>query len=379
MKASLDMRPIVVVAALTWPVLVGAEPVAPAPEPVATVGGFDLHAGGYLQPQLRLRQDDPVAAFDEDGFRLRRARLTADAVRTLGRVQVTAELEVELTPDTRLLDGSVAVAGCLLDGGGWRLEAGQFRVPVSRQSMMSDSRLALVDKAELASLAPDRQIGVMGTVILPHVPAVRLSTGVWNGEGINQGGNVDQRFLYAGRLEVRALGRAEPLAGSALGGRYLWAGLSGASQRQDSGGAVERQVTVGGELAFGLAGASGTVEYLQVKHTFTGSTQPAYRANGVTAELAYLIPGVPGPGRYEVAARFEEIDRNDTVPIVRIGDPNQSLRYYTGGLSWYVDGHDLKLQATGSHIVEVEDRDAQGRDARYANDTLLVQVTARIR
>ena len=40
-------------------------------------------------------------------------------------------------------------------------------------------------------------------------------------------------------------------------------------------------------------------------------------------------------------ARFEEIDRNDTLPIVGLGDPNQSLRYYTGVLSWYQHGHDL--------------------------------------
>ena len=95
-------------------------------EPAATAAGFALHGGGYLQPQLRLRANDPVAPFDEDGFRVRRARVLGRAERTIGRVDVTVNLESELTPDFRLLDASVAAASCLPGGGGWRVEAGQF-------------------------------------------------------------------------------------------------------------------------------------------------------------------------------------------------------------------------------------------------------------
>ena len=63
---------------------------------------------------------------------------------------------------------------------------------------------------------------------------------------------------------------------------------------------------------------------------------------------------------------------------MRRGDPNQSLRYFTGAISWYQHDHALKLQVSASHIVEIEDRDAGGNDASYANDTLLVQATFRI-
>ena len=342
-----------------------------------TVGGFTLRGGGYLQPQFRARQDDAVAPFDEDGFRLRRARLIGAATRTLHRVTVDVAVEAELTPELRLLDAAVAVSGCLVDGGGWRVDVGQFKAPVSRQTLLSDSRLGFVEKAELASLAPDRQIGAMATVIPPNAPWVRLSGGLWNGEGPNQGGNVDQRYLWAGRFELRAIGRGATLADSALGEPTVWLGASTARQQRAIGAGLETQLTLGVDVAASGHGASASVEYLQVTHDFDAIDRLDFRANGVVAQLGYLLP-LDVPGRLELAARFEEIDRNDAVPIVRRGDPDQSLRYYTVGASWYLDGHDLKLQATGSHIVEVEDRDATRGDARYANDTLLVQATVRI-
>ena len=365
------MRLILAAAALSSVAVAHAEPAAPAP-------GFTLHGGGYLQPQLRLRANDPVAPFDEDGFRVRRARVVGGAERTLAGVALTASVEGELTPDFRLLDASVAAAACLPGGGTWRVDVGQFKVPVSRQAMLSDSRLGFVDKPELASLAPERQLGAMGTVGVPFVPMARLAAGLWNGEGVNQGGNVDENFLFAGRVELRPLGQGARLAESALGGRLLWAGASAARERRDSGDTIETVTTVGGDVAFAIAGVSGAFEYLQVDHAFSGDARPAYRANGIVGQLAYLLPAFGAAGRLEIAARFEEIDRNDTVPIIRPGDPDQSLRYYTGGLSWYLDGHDLKLQLTGSHIVEIEDRDRTGADAAYHNDTLLVQVTTRI-
>lgn len=350
----------------------------PAPTP-AEAGRWQVTAGGYLQPQLRLRQNDPVAPFDENGFRVRRARLLGKAVRTLGRVEVTAAVEGELTPDFRLLDASVAAASCLRGDGGWRLEAGQFKVPISRQALLSDSRLGFVDKPELASLAPERQLGAMGTVIVPYLPALRLAGGLWNGEGVNQGGNVDERFLWAGRAEARVIGRDVALAEAALDGAFAWVGASGGRERRDSGDTVETRTTAGVDAAFAWRGLAGAVEYLQVRHAFSTDAQPGYRANGVVAQLGYLLPRIAAvPGRFELAARWEEIDRNDTVPIIRRGDPDQSLRYYTGGAAWYVDGHDLKLQISGSHIVEIEDRDRTGADASYANDTLLVQLTTRI-
>lgn len=351
---------------------------APAEDAPEEPGALHWKAGGYLQPQLRLRQDDPVAPADENGFRVRRARVTAEASRHYGCLTFSAALEAELTPDFSLLDASVGAGAPTVGDGAWRIEAGQLKAPVSRQALLSDSRLGFVDKAELASLAPERQIGALATVDVPYAPGLRVQGGLFNGEGRNLGGNVDQRFLYAARVELAPIGRAVKLAESDLGGDYLVVGGSAAIQRRDSGDGLDRELTLGADLAFGYRGASGTVEYLQVSHTPIDQARPAFRANGIVVQLAYLVPIAALQRRLEVGARWEEIDRNDKIPIVRVGDPNQSLRYFTGALNWYQHAHALKLQLAASHIVEVEDRDVMGKPAAYANDTLLLQATFRI-
>ncbi len=349
---------------------------APAPEP----GAPTFRLGGYVQPQARLRQDDAVAQFDEDGFRFRRARLTLAAHRAFGQVEYEVEVESELTPDFQLLDAYLAASACLAGDGRWRVAMGQLKAPVSRQTLLSDSRLSFVAKAELQGLAPDRQLGALGGLTVPYLPQVTLQAGVFNGEGRNQVQNVDQRFLYAGRLEVRPFGRGVPLTESAHDGDYLAVAMSAARNRTGTGVSVETALTLGGDVAFAWRGVSGSLEYLQVDHTFSmGSVLPAYRGNGFVAQAAYLLP-LPGfaADRLEVGARFEEIDRNDTIPIVGKGDANQSLRYYTAALTWYQARHDLKLQLQLSHIVEVEDLDQNLRDATYANDTVLLQAQYRM-
>lgn len=337
-------------------------------------GATEVSVGGYLQPQARVRQDDATASADEDGFRFRRARLTLEGERRFGDVEVRGELESELTPEFQLLDAFIGVRGELPRDGGWEVDVGQLKAPVSRQTLLSDARLSFVEKAELAALAPDRQLGAIGRVTIPNAPLVTISGGVFNGEGRNQVQNVDQRFLWAGRVEVAPLGREVRLTESGHDGRYVRVGASAARNQGGTGTSVETSVYLGVDAAFAFEGASGSVEYLQVRHTFSGgSVLPRYLANGFAAQLAYLYGD-----HLEVGARFEEIDRNDTLPIVGIGDANQSLRYFTGVLSWYQAGHDLKVQLQASHIVEIEDLDQNRMDATYANDTILLQAQYRL-
>ncbi len=366
------------------PGVVGADPAADAPKGAPASGlapdEHTLTVGGYVQPQMRLRQDDVAVGFDEDGFRVRRARVQLGDRLRFGRLTVEARLEAEVATAVELEDGYVRVGGCLLGGGGWHLDLGQFKAPISRQALLSDARLGFVEKPELAGLAPDRQLGLGGTLVVPYAPWVALSAGGFNGEGRNQGGNVDQRFLWAGRIEVRPLGREVELAESHLGGDYLVLGASAGHNRVAAGASVETTRTFGGDLAFGWRGLSGAVEYLEVRHTRpAGAAVPDFKANGVVAQLAYLVP-LPGAlaRRLEVGVRVDEIDRNDAVAIERPGDPEQSLRSYHLAATWYQRGHDLKLQLDAAHIVEVEDITRNRTDARYRNDTVLVQATYRL-
>ena len=375
----------IVIASLVavWPILAHADDPAsgsasdPGSDPDRPRHEFTV--GGYVQPQLRLRQDDPRVGFDEDGSRVRRARVELGDRVGFGRLLVTAKLELEVATAVELQDGYVSTGMALPGDGAWRIDLGQFKAPVSRQALLSDSRLGFVEKPDLAGLAPDRQLGLAATLAVPHAPWLVMTGGMFNGEGKNQGGNVDQRYLWAGRVELRPLGRTVGLGESCLGGDYVVAGVSAAQNRIATGADVERTRTVGGDVAFGWHGISGAVEYLEVRHHRRLGGYPDYKANGVVAQAAYLLPL---PGRWarhlELGLRVDEIDRNDAVAIERPGDPDQSLRSYHVAATWYQRGHDLKLQVDAAHIVEVEDITRNHTDARYRNDTVLVQATYRL-
>ncbi len=355
---------------LLVPAGAGADP-SPAPSAVSFAG--------FLQPQLRLRQDAPTVPFDEDGFRLRHARLAVAAQRSVDRLDAGVTIEVGLAPEVELLDAYASAGSCLVGGGRWQIDAGQLKAPVSRQALLSDADLSFVDKAALAELAPGWQLGALGRLTVPHLPMVALAAGVFDGEGRNRFQNLDQRYLYAGRVEVRPLGRDVAVAESAHGGDFVVVGVSVARNRTAGAAGVETAVTMGADLGFAMRGVSGAIEYLQVDHDFSMAGARAFRANGFAAQVAMLVPVTGAARRLELGARFEEIDRNDTMPILAAGDPDQSLRSYTAVATWYQVAHELKLQLQASHVVEIEFLTAELGDARYANDTVLVQAQYRSR
>jgi hypothetical protein len=347
--------------------------------------------GGYLQPQYRLRQDSP-AQFDQDGFKFARARLLASGQTRAGNLELSATIEAEMQPTFAMLDAYGTVSRTFVPSGPDKalpgklsLDAGQMRVPISRQNMLSDSRLSFVDKAQVATIAPDRDLGVRLTAAAPKVP-IKVIVGMFNGDGKNQVENINEAYLFAARLEISPFGRDAQLAESAFAGKLLTLGLSYGHNNLTSMASGHELVSYyGADLAGAWKGLSGAFEYLLVTHTFEASDPSmqaaAYHANGWVAQLAYLLPTKLPPlrqARIEVAARVEEIDRNDTIPISMLGDPNQSVRELTGVVSYYLRMHSLKAQLAASHFTEIEDRTAVGGNASYKNDQLLLQVTYRL-
>ena len=371
------MKPTVLVTLLAL-----AAPAAAQPAP-ATDDKVAVTVGGYVQPAATYRQDDDTVVPDEDGFRVRRARLVAAASRAIERTTFTAFVEAELTPDFQLLDAYVTAAADFKDliRSTLTLDAGQVKAPISRQELLSDSALAFPDKAELASLAPGRQIGVRLAIetAISTLISTKLSAGMFNGEGRNLLSNVDEKYLFAGRLEVTAGARRKLAESDFDGGAYVTAALSVGRNDRVLGGGDEEVTLVGFDVAGAWNGVSGAFEYLQAQHDFDNVMQTPYRANGFATHLAYLLPfELAARGRLEVAARIEEIDRNDEVAITAPGEAEQSLRYYTGAVSYYQRGHSLKAQLSYSHIDEVEDRTQAGSVATYKNDTVLFQITYRM-
>jgi len=355
-------------------------PVAATTEETAApeeAGPLPVQLGGYVQPQVRLRQNSDADS-DEDGFRFRRARLTLKGHRATRGVDLGVELESELTPEFQLLDAFVTAKAALPADGSWRLDLGQVKAPFSRQALLSDAVLQFVEKAEIASLAPDRQIGARVGVAIPALPMVELWGGIFNGEGRNRIQNVDEHFLYVGRVEIKPIGRGARLAESAFED-YVTIAANVMKNTLDLGDASDRVLGVGGDVAAGWRGISAAFEYQWFRHRFPAMVQPDYQANGWAAQAGYLVPlGGFLDRKLELAARVEEIDRNDAVPVDNPGDPNQSLRIMTGALSYYHARHDLKVQAAFSHVIEVESESRTGGDITAPNDVFLLQASFRV-
>ncbi len=365
------------------PVTPDSRPVTAASETVAPPSdNWTLSPGGFIQPGFRLREQTAGAPDETDGFRLFRARLTATGAGHVGPLEVSAYVEAELQPSFSLFDAYVTFARALPHNLLVSVDAGQMRVPISRQQLISDTRRSFVESAQITSIAPDRDIGAKLTVAMPHA---RLIVGSFNGEGRDQGQNINNSFFTAGRVEVTPIGEQAPYAESGFAGTFLSFAVSLGYDKLTPGAYHEDQTFFGYDVSGAWHGLSGEFEYLQVAHHFADPSggvalQSDYRANGFVAQVAYLLPIVIGPrhGRFEIGARIEEIDRNDVTPIIQIGDPNQSERIYTAVVSYYLKQHLAKLQLAAYHFQEIEDRTATGQNASYPNDELLLQLTYRV-
>ncbi len=359
---------------------------------MANYAPSSVSVGGFLQGQFRMRQNSPAQG-DQDGFRFARARLIVVGQTHAGNLDLSATIEAELQPQFSMLDAFGTVSRTFGRSerdpkalpGKITLDVGQMRTPISRQQMLSDSRIAFVDKAQIATLAPDRDLGGRLTLAPPKLPA-RLLVGVFNGEGRNQVENINESYLYAARLELAPFGRDAALAEGAFGGKVLTVGLSyGHNKLSSQANGDEKRTYLGADLFGSYRGLSASFEYLVVKYTFDGGDpamlQPDYKANGWAAELNYLLPLKLPPykqARFELGARVEEIDRNDMIPIGQPGDPSQSVREITGVATYYLRMHNLKAQLAFNHFIEVEDQTVAGADATYKNDQVILQVTYRM-
>jgi hypothetical protein len=342
---------------------------------------WTFRPGGFIQEQFRTKENS-VVQNDQDGFRLARARLTASGAGQIGGFQLSSYFEMELQPQFSLYDAYASISKPLPNNGVLTLDVGQMRVPISRQQLISDTRRAFVEAAEIQSIAPDRDLGMKLWYVPSQLHMVRLIGGVFNGEGRNQIQNINERYLWAGRIEVTPIGDVQPYAESAFAGNWLSFAFNAGHNVLTPGVYEEKQITWGYDVSGCWHGLSGSFEYLQVNHYYEGDPTKFpgkdYHANGFDAQLNYMLPlKLYRDTRLEIGARVEEIDRDDTDPIEMAGDPNQSLRIYTAVISYYLRQHQMKIQIAGYHVTEIENRTATGADATYPDDQILVQVTYR--
>jgi hypothetical protein len=343
----------------------------------------DIYLGGMAQPQLKYEAQDPTVTETNprnSGFALHRARLVAAGSLRGWSVLWEARVEAEMVPAFQLLDAWLAGTYELPAGGFLRVTAGQHFAPFSRQTILPAHTLQMVDFAQLVQLTPGRQLGLSGIFGIPHAPWLQLSAGIFNGKGINIVENLDQNFMYVGRVAYRPIGARAPLQESALGPDAVWVAADVSYTKKRQGDFNEFDLLVGADAFVSIKGFSAYVEYLWGHVTYSpGAPKQAYHEQGFNAQAGYLLP-IPGRlyRRFEVAFRFEAVAPNQTVPITGPGDPTQARASYVAGIGYYHRQHNLKVQLNYSHNQELDDVDVAGRKASYDNDSVILQLTYRL-
>ena len=302
-----------------------------------------------------------------------------------------------------------------------QVQIGQFRVPFSRQELVSSSRYQFADRSLWSGAAnssgvrfiPSFDLGVMAWGWTGPRDLFEYYVGVFNGKGSNTPFNLDGFFLWAGRLAINPLGRPSSLQEGAVNLRpapTLAIALNASTQIRQIG-SISRPgsmmpepnrigvTSLGADLFFAAHGFSAYAEVYardtaETDTTVTQSTQ----AFGWLAQLGFFIPHPALRNHLELIARVQEFDPStcitrSTAPLSAGGPPDCATRLPASatrevyrdfmktlsmsfGVNWYQLGHGFKLHA--SYTINNEYRDLAGGVADSGivlNDVFTLQLT----
>lgn len=407
---------------LALAILAGALAVS-APKSAAAITLFeDPESGtyfrftGYTQPYFRWVETGCVAsARDREcsdvstpmGFGLQRTRLHFEGA---SNDLASYHIELRTIPNVELLEASVRFQL----GDYFALRVGRYRVPYSRQELVSESRLQLIDRGSLIRFTPGRQLGsslafqiAPGLAFLPNA-VLRIEGGVFNGESDKERApinNIDDEFLYSARVELHPFGRPEtamegdlrPVSERStpmltLGGHWTY-------ETRGEDNENYREGRIGGDLTLAWYGAFLYGEYFRRDRDYRNDTVDIdQHAWGYNLQAGFMIPAPYLEERLELAGRVEEIHpqtardsarSSGLVPLVpgtgpQRPDGRQATRSYVAGINWYFRGHDLKLQANYTWRQELEDwalsipdEDGLRQPRGVDNDSFFLQLTYR--
>lgn len=306
---------------------------------------YKLTITGYAQGLAFLQFVEGAA--NTDTFRVRRARL-----KFAGNVynkNIGYEMEYEFARSEML--SAFLQYSC--DKTGMWARIGQTHVPFDFEALTSTSSLQFVDRSlayAFFGIPDQREPGLnLGGALMDKM--IEFNLGVFNGEGINAV-NANNEFRYAGRLVVNAMGHhgydysdvkdsEEPAVALGFGAMYNdTPGIAAAA------GTADKQVTsFSGDLGAKYRGMSahGSI-YFQSSDLPTGASTDD---TGWMAQVGYFLM----PKEFEVAARVAQV----------MPDAGGDQAEYTGGLNYFLDGHNVKVQADYS-MLTVDDGVAVGND-----------------
>jgi len=257
------------------------------------------------------------------------------------------------------------------------VRVGQMKVPFSRQRVVSSSALQMVDRSIVVSeLNLDRDVGIqVFSKDLLGVGKLGYAVGLFGGEGRNRLGRT-AGLLYTARLEAWPLGAFDDFAEAdvqRLDAVRLAFGVS-AGYNQNTN---RPRSTIGtpyptGDVDYRHAAADLTFKWRgwsltsEVMHRQAAGPDPRHTPDGLTPVArsgwgAYLQGGKMVATRWEVTGRVSHLvpGRDTDATFTR-------AREMGAGVSYYLHGHDLKIQGDYVRVREP----ANGRTTQQARAQL---------
>ena len=283
-----------------------------------------LAIGGYIQVQGEAG-DAPDSRFpEEDRLLVRRARLTvkgsfAENIDFVfqsefgnGNLGTTANYRAQLT-DLYLRWTRHDFA---------HVTVGQFKTPFGYEQLVSDTKTLFIERSlPNDRLTLSRQIGAMvsGDIVEDRLD---YAVGLFNGNGVNRGGNDNDQFTYVGRL-AGTVYESEKIR--------LTAGANAfAADTATSGGAAGERDGLGLDVQVRAGRLDLGAEWLRAESA--PDTGADSTADGWSAHVAWQLV----PKKFQLLTRFETYDPNTSVA----GDDGE---VWTVGCNYFVKGDDIKL------------------------------------
>jgi hypothetical protein len=333
-------------------------------------GQQDLEVYGRLQMRYSIWEpgDNNHDVFGDqnefEGFRLRQARLGIKGF--ISDINYTLELslasEEKMADAVQPYEATVAYRPVSF----WGCQLGLFKIPFSRQALISSQYLQLIEKSVLVEeFVPPSDVGFAMSGDIFSEGIIQYQVGLFNGANPDNGvgsptaGDDNGKPLLAGRLVINPFGRL-PLQESTLIPGFRLALEASAFENwgltNDYTG-----LALAGEIRF--SGFSLRSEYFleKVSLDFHQVGNPDMidntKRSGFYVQSGYFLYR----NYLELALRFESVENNEWQ------NEYDDIKHFTMGLNYFISGdHDIKAQLNYIRRVEAVDD--------FQNDSLIFQM-----
>jgi len=327
--------------------------VAPVPDEPPPVKKLQVGTSGTWQPGILaqgwFQLENTGDTTPLSTFRLRRAELSVKGeilpkrvgyqvmidpakIRETTKVTVAGPPDAMGNPTTVTINNPTSAISALQDfyitglckfG---ELSIGQFKIPISWEGYNSSAKLILPERAPISARFGDKRD--LGLRLTKKFSKWMYSAGVFNGPGLNNLDNNNQKDI-ALRLEA-----------------YPMPGLTIAGVTYDSVGYRTRAGTKDrweGDVRYERGPYLVQAEYIRARDVAQNDADTV-TGQGYYLVLAYTIKDKALHGDLQPVIRFGFLDSNVDANVPATGD--DELRHYDVGLNYYLQGHEMKLQAS---------------------------------